>query len=127
MKSLNDKAQTLPEIKLAKQSSPGAYVMLAGELYEADEISEEDKFPEFGDFLPVMGTSEAQLIECPSGLAQWLVDNEIEIGDGFRIQSVQKIDNRLSYTVVELGEEEMEAMPKIDDAEETVNRLLTDE
>jgi hypothetical protein len=97
---LEDKAADRPDVKLARDSAPGAYELLTDELVSADELTDEDEFPQFGDFLRVgrPGADGAEThIECPAALARWLVGEGIEIGDVFRIRSVQKLDNEWSY------------------------------
>lgn len=113
---ISDKAQETPEIDLAKQSAPGAYRLADDELVEADEITEEGQFPKFGDFLPVKAlrqtengveTNGEMYIECPQALAQWLVENEIEIGEDFRVISNRKVDRNWEYTCERIEAEDV--------------------
>jgi len=86
-------------IRLARDSR-GVYQLLDDELVSADELSDEESFPKYGDFLPVeivSGGPELELmgdgdhyVECPADLAQRLVNFDIEIGDEFEIESVRK-------------------------------------
>lgn len=116
MTSLEDKAQESPDVDLARQSAPGAYRLLDNELVAADELTPEGEFPQYGDFLhvgrlgPGAGDGEVeqkgeQYIECPQGLARWLVKN-CEVGDDFRIVSVQKVDGEWRYDCDRLADEE---------------------
>lgn len=103
---LAEKAESSPDVSLARQSAPGVYRLTTDDLVSADELTDEGEFPEFGDFLEVekaRGTSAedaswgpSQFIECPQGLARWLVEN-IDVGDGFRVVSVQKVDGEWQY------------------------------
>jgi len=97
---LGDKAEQSDrdEIRLARDSV-GAYQLESDELVSADEISGEDDFPQYGDFLAcrelrqVAGEvelGEKILVEVPGQLAKQLVEQGISEGDGFRIQSVRK-------------------------------------
>ena len=96
---LSDKAKDRPDVRLARDSAPGAYTLTTDELVAADDLTDEDEFPQFGDFLEVEqpGAGRRVWIECPAALARWLVENGIDIGETFRIRSVQKIDNEWSY------------------------------
>lgn len=112
MTTLGDKADRADqdEIRLARDSV-GAYRLEDDELIGADEISREDEFPKYGDFLvtrelrQVAGEvelGEDVLVEVPGQLAQQLVAMEIEPGDCFRIQSVRKnAQNEWEYGVSE--------------------------
>lgn len=107
---IEDKAQETPDVDLARQSAPGAYRLESTELTDANDVTPEGDFPEYGDFLEVTGTSGEQFIECPAALARWLVDNGIEAGDGFRIVSVQKVDGEWEYDCDELNDDELAAL-----------------
>ena len=108
MTSLDEKAQAAPDVDLARQSAPGLYQLKSTELVEADQLTPEGKFPEYGEFLEVVrprGAGEdatwredLHYVECPQGLAAWLVDNEIGEGDAFRIRTVQKVDGNWEYS-----------------------------
>lgn len=96
---LGDKAEQSEqdEVRLARDSN-GLYRLESEELVPADEISDEDEFPKYGDFLScrtTTGGAEASwntpvLVECPGSLAKQLVEMEVEEGDGFRINSARK-------------------------------------
>jgi hypothetical protein len=97
--NIGDKAEQADsdEVRLARDSM-GVYRLESEMLTEADEISDEDSFPQYGDFLKAKTTTGGAnptfdvpvWVECPSDLAQQLVELEVEPGDGFRIQQVQK-------------------------------------
>jgi hypothetical protein len=93
-----DKANTdTQDIDLARYSAARAYKLLTDELVEADELTPEGEFPQFGDFLHVGTTAGTQYIECPRALAAWIVDAGLSIGDGFRIRTVSKVDGEWEY------------------------------
>lgn len=115
MTTIDDKAERGPEVDLARQSAPGVYRLKTRKLVGADDVTPEGEFPEFGDFLRVdrlkeTGTgiepAEEQFIECPAGLAEWLVDRSLETGDDFRLVTCRKVDGEWSYTAEELAQEE---------------------
>ena len=107
MTSLDEKAQASPDVDLARQSAPGLYRLETDELVSADELTPKGEFPQYGDFLEVSrpaGTGEdarwreeVHYVECPQGLAAWLVEEEVGVGDPFRIQTVQKVDGNWEY------------------------------
>ena len=97
---LGDKAEQSDrdEVRLARDSV-GAYRLESDELVPADEISGEDEFPQYGEFLATrelrqvageVEVGESVLVEVPGQLAKQLVEAGIGEGDGFRIQSVRK-------------------------------------
>jgi len=104
MSDLEEKARDSPEVSLARQSAPGLYRLTTTDLVPADEITPEGDFPQYGDFLRVEVTSGGtdpewsgtEYIECPAALARWLVEN-VEVGESFRIRSVQKVDGEWRY------------------------------
>jgi hypothetical protein len=110
---ISDKAEETPEISLVRQSAPGAYVFVEDELTSAEDLTDEDQFPEYGDFLPVRraqatdggheASGDTEWIQCPQDFAQWLVEHGLEPGDGFRIKSVQKVDGQWQYDCELLG------------------------
>jgi len=107
MTSLDEKAQESPDVDLARQSAPGAYRIETWELTPADDISPEGEFPEYGEFLRVVSTGGEQFIECPQGLARWIVDAGLEERDGFRIRTVQKVDGEWEYDCEQLSDDEV--------------------
>mgnify|MGYP006287405629 CR=1 FL=1 len=98
---LGDKAEETPDVRLARDSSPGLYQFVTDELVNADVLTGEEQFPQYGDFLEVGRPQSGAtiFIECPQALAAWLVENEVETDDWFRITSVQKVDRRWQYSV----------------------------
>lgn len=97
---LGDKAEQSDreEVRLARDTI-GAYRLESEDLVPADDISGEDEFPQYGDFLACrelrqvngkVEIGEKVLVEVPGALAKELVEQEIGEGDGFRIQSVRK-------------------------------------
>jgi hypothetical protein len=109
--NLNDKAEqgNKREVRLARDSM-GLYKLQSEELTGADQVTDEDEFPQYGDFLDCMTTTGGAdpsfnvevWVECPSQLAQQLVDLEIDVGDVFRIKSTYKDEaGEWTYTVEE--------------------------
>jgi hypothetical protein len=101
---LGDKAESAdqPDVVLARDSV-AMYELQTDELVPADEVTEPGEFPEYGDFMETgkvkqSGETVDVWLEVPSALAKWLVENEIEIGDRFRIGAVRKADGRWEYT-----------------------------
>jgi len=106
-----DKANTTTEdIDLARYSAARAYKLLTDELIAADELTPEGEFPQYGDFLHVGTTAGTQYIECPRGLAEFIGDNELQIGDGFRIRTVSKVDGAWVYKCERLMPGDMERL-----------------
>jgi len=107
MTSLDEKASggASEDIDLARQSAPGIYKRVEGELVPADEIGTDD-FPQYGDFLWVETPHGGQYIEVPASLAEWLVENT-EDGDAFRLVAVRKVDGEWQYTA-ELANDDWE-------------------
>ena len=112
---IGDKAEASdqPDVKLARQSAPGAYRLETDELKPADEVTPEGQFPEYGDFLkvakPTGGSNqfenhEEMFIECPADLARWLVEESVEIGEHFRVLDVWKDNGEWSYKCRKLEE-----------------------
>lgn len=100
--NLKDKAAETPDVDLARDSAPGTYRLLTHELVAADDLTNQGEFPLYGDFLEVQQVGPGgreRFIECPRGLAQWLVEHELAISEAFRVRSVQKIDGEWSYDV----------------------------
>lgn len=106
---LGEREET-PEIVLARQSAPGAYILESEELAHADDLTDEDEFPEFGWFMPVTGTSGREFVECPQDLDSKLLHLGIEPGDGFRIRSVRKVEGSWRYELEELTEDEFDEL-----------------
>lgn len=108
---IGDKAERADqdEIRLARDSA-GLYKLEDDELTAADELSSEDEFPKYGDFISCKTTTggadpswnEPVYVECPGSLAKIIVGMEISVGDSFRIQSTRKnAAGEWEYSVVE--------------------------
>jgi len=116
---LSDKAAAAdqPEVKLNDQTAPGVYQfnLHGDELVDCDEITEEGQFPIYGDFLPTLSPTggrdpfaehEEVFIECPAQLAVWLVEEEVDVGDYFRVNRVWKEDGTVMYDCEHVDPEE---------------------
>lgn len=101
MTTLEDKAETFDDAlyNLASSRPTGPYTLLDDEIVNADELgSDPDSFPEYGDFVEVQfrgGGPEVEMLEphyleVTSQLATILVEEGIEPGDDFVIDSVRK-------------------------------------
>lgn len=98
--NLEDKAKEQPTVHLANSLTESVYRLETTELVAADDLTDEDEFPKYGDFLettefsPVDGTERGvTFIEVPGALARWLVDNEAGVGDRFRVLGAEKQDD----------------------------------
>jgi len=103
---LNDKARSNPDVELARDLIESEWSLKSTELTGADELTPEGEFPQYGDFAeahefsPVDGTNRGErYIEIPAALAQWLVENEIGVGDRFQVKQVQKVDGEYQFDV----------------------------
>lgn len=77
MTSLRDQAQAGgPEVvRVSDQPQAGEVVVQSSELADADDLTPEGQFPEFGSFLEVETTDgETEFWECPSSLAGTIVE-----------------------------------------------------
>lgn len=104
MTSIEEKAEEAPEVSLPKQAAPGLYRLESTELAEADDLTPEEEFPEFGEFLEVVtptATGDAdtaawrgatEFVSCPKSLARQLADHGAEEGTVFRWLMAQKVD-----------------------------------
>lgn len=101
--NIDDKATESPDVRLMYDAQHSGYRLLSTELVPADEITDEDEFPEFGDFLSVAlpgSGDESQLyVECPQSLAAGLVGLEVEDGDEFRVEAASKVDGEWQVEV----------------------------
>lgn len=92
-------------IRLASKNPVGEYKILHEkdeDLVDADEISDEGKFPEYGEFLKVewlnagpeqqltVGNDGMTYLECPAGLGIELERLEVEQGDKISVDRVVK-------------------------------------
>lgn len=77
MTDLRDQAQAGgPEIvRVSDQPQAGAVTIASSELADADDLTPEGQFPEFGSFLEVeTADGGAEYWECPSSLAATIVE-----------------------------------------------------
>lgn len=99
-KGLDEKADELndddhPECVRARDSH-GAYRLIETAVHDADEVTDEGKFPKYGDWIPVERLSmtgsvqDEAWLECPAGLADALLDAGIDTETPFVIQNVAK-------------------------------------
>lgn len=91
---INDKAVETPDVMLMRDAQYSGFILEDTELAEADDITAEGEFPEFGEFLECSVTEGGRsvFVECPQSLAAGLVELEIAAGDGFRIGEAVKRD-----------------------------------
>lgn len=98
-----DKAEQSPDVHRIRDAQFSAFKLLDTELVPANDITPEDQFPEFGDFLQTAVSEDSSgpplYVECPEDLARGLMEIDIEPGDWFRIGEAQKIDGRWSVDV----------------------------
>jgi hypothetical protein len=96
---LGEKAEATPEVVVTRDLfGSEAYQLVTDELTEADELTAEGEFPQYGQFLEVDSRAYPhgdergeKYIEVPTALARWVVDN-VEEGDWFRITETRKVD-----------------------------------
>lgn len=98
MTTLEDKAETPENVAHSisdAAEAAGEYKVRSLELDPADEVGS-GQFPQYGDWLPCSSISPDGLdigevwVECPRGLAQALLEAELEEGDRFRVVSAEK-------------------------------------
>lgn len=94
---LEDKATQGVNVELYDDLYHSVYVLNTTELVAADELTGEDDFPYYGDFLavdeysPVDDTYRGEsYIIVPRDLARWLVDQELGEGDAFQVDDLEK-------------------------------------
>lgn len=100
---LGDKSEKAdrPEVELASGNPIGMYRLESDEYVDADEISDEGEFPQYGDFIECQTTTGGAdpewdvevYLECPLGLEKQLLDHEIGVGEAFRVRQVSKDAN----------------------------------
>lgn len=104
--NLKDKAADTVDVSLSNQLTGSVYEIVTDELVEADELTPEGEFPQYGDFLkveeysPVDDTERGEThIEVPRDLAKWLVDELMPESETnrFRIVSHQKVDGEHQF------------------------------
>jgi hypothetical protein len=110
---IGDKATESVACDLASQLTSSIYELITDDLTHCDDLTPEGDFPQFGDFLevneysPVDGTDRgARFIELTSDLAHWLIDNELDDGDQFRVLSHSKTDGEHRYEVRQVAPDE---------------------
>ena len=105
---LSDKAEETPDVTLAGDLIESAYELQSDdpELVPADELTAEDEFPKYGDFLEVVeyspydGTDRGECyVEVPQRLAAWLVENEVGDGERWKVVQSQKVDGEWQFEV----------------------------
>lgn len=94
--NLEEKAEETPTVVLAGSLTESQYRLETTELVGASELTPEDDFPKFGDFLEVSERSPIDktprgtvYVEIPGGLARWLVEN-VETGDWWAVRGSEK-------------------------------------
>jgi len=106
---LGDKAQEQPDVTLAGDLIESAYSLpdADADLVAADELTAEDEFPKYGDFLeveersPYDGTDRGTThVEVPQSLAAWLVDAIAEPeSDWWQVVESRKVDGEWQFSV----------------------------
>jgi predicted double-glycine peptidase len=106
MTSLQEKAENAVDVVRAQVAIDQLYRLEDKDLIAADEIGNED-YPQYGDFADVTAIDANgkklgdRWLECPSGLAESLVEANVQVGDAFWIQAVtEHEDGAWSYEVV---------------------------
>jgi len=100
MTDIEDLASTARDVIRAEDAENVPYRLEDTETTDADDISPEGEFPQFGDFLDVTALDGdgvglgPRWLECPGGLARMLVDAElVEAGAEFQILDASKDDS----------------------------------
>lgn len=98
MTTLSEKADRGPRVVLAGDLVESQYSHDVEELMNADELTPEGEFPQYGDFLPVEERSQMDgtfrgecYVEVPAALAEWLVENT-EPGDWWQVRAAEKVE-----------------------------------
>jgi len=101
---ISDKAERAsgPDVVLAK-NTVGVFELASDELIGADDITPEGEYPQYGDFVEAgrvkqSGEVSDVWLQVPADLSVWLTENEIAVGDRFRIGSARKVDGAWEYT-----------------------------
>jgi hypothetical protein len=93
MTGIEDLASTARPVIRVENAENTPYRLLDTDTTDADDISPEGEFPQFGDFLDVLaldGNAAAlgpRWLECPGGLARALVDGDL-VSDDAQFQVV---------------------------------------
>jgi hypothetical protein len=95
----------------------GKYSLTERSVYDAEEVRLEldSDVPQYGSWIPVTDaeTGQEAWLTAPSELRKALVENEISIGERFRIETMEKRGTEQSDPYnVELGLPEREAVPE---------------
>lgn len=100
MTGIEDLASTARAVIRAEDAANTPYRLEDTETTDADDISPEGQFPQFGEFLDVVALdgNAADLgprwLECPGGLARELVDGDlVEAGAQFQVVEATKDDS----------------------------------
>jgi len=97
---LRDHAEPNPEFRLASDLGDGTEYRLSNYgTMEADEIPGE--YPKYGTFAEVVEveTRTELWLECPTALAQELIDGGVNPGDTFEVHGATKEDGSWTFTV----------------------------
>lgn len=104
---LSEKAEEPPDVTAQVDELMETYYQFVDEdpeLVDCDEITPEDDFPIYGDFLevrkksPVDGTFRGEgWILVTTKLAKWLVENDVTSSDWWVVKDVEKIDGEWTY------------------------------
>ena len=101
MTTIDDKADAAdaPDVHLVRDSAPGLYRLETMDLTPADKLGS-DEFPRYGDFVECIDSRmETCYVEVPGSLAK-VLSSRAEVGDWFRIVSVNKTaDGTWQYDV----------------------------
>jgi len=105
MTSLEDVASAGVDVILASDLVESWYRLETTDVTEADDLSPEGEFPQYGRFLQVTefsnidGAERGEThIELPRHLAQWLVENA-DLGDRFEVMACEKRDGEWFFDV----------------------------
>jgi len=95
VKDLSDVAQDSAEVILARDQQGRAFEIVTAGAMEADEITPEGEFPQYGEFLPCRNSPDGSsvYVELPQGLAQELTrDGSPDPREGlvFVVNSIRK-------------------------------------
>lgn len=108
---LSEKAEETPDVILAGDLHESAFETTETELIPADELTGEDQFPKYGDFLeaveysPYDGTCRGTVwIEVPSDLAGILLERELTDGTRWVVEQSRKVDSEWQFEVSEVSE-----------------------
>jgi len=116
MTSLEDVASSGVDVILASELLESWYRLETTDVTEADDLSPEGEFPQYGRFLQVPefsnidGAERGEThIEVPRNLAQWLVENA-DLGDLFEVMTCEKRDGEWFFDVELVGTEDQTSL-----------------